>query len=85
MLFMDKSKNVLGKSSLVKTIPDERVYSRYLGRLEVISEKEVALITKDEERILQYEKNIHFIGSINWCTADKYYLLFSVLERGISF
>lgn len=52
MLFMDKSKNVLGKSSLVKTIPDERVYSRYLGRLEVISEKEVALITKDEERII---------------------------------
>lgn len=53
MIFMDKNNKVLKESLLVSAIPDERVYGKYLGKLESISENEVALITKDDEKFIQ--------------------------------
>ena len=53
MIIMDGNNQILKKALLVSTVPDERVYGKYLGRLEIISENEVALITKDNERFIQ--------------------------------
>lgn len=53
MIIMDENNQLLKKALLVSTVPDERVYGKYLGRLESISENEVALITKDNERFVQ--------------------------------
>lgn len=53
MLILDKYNTVLEQNLLIDTIPDERIYGAYLGKLEKISENEVALITKSGEKFVQ--------------------------------
>lgn len=47
MIFMDKKKNIIKEIKLVSTVPDEREYSRYLGKLKWVSDNEAVLIAKN--------------------------------------
>jgi hypothetical protein len=49
MVFKDSVKNVYIEKLLVSEIPDERVYSKYLGKLEWISSGTARLSTKNGE------------------------------------
>lgn len=53
MIFSSKENTILREIKLIETTPDERVYDMYLGKLEKISEKEVALVTKTGEKLIQ--------------------------------
>lgn len=53
MVFTDKNNLFLKKALLVNTTPDERIYNKYLGRIEKVSENEVALVAKNGEKFIQ--------------------------------
>lgn len=53
MVFMDSIKNVYKEKFLVADIPDERVYSKYLGKLEWISVGTARLSTKNGEYFVE--------------------------------
>jgi len=53
MVFLNKQKIFVNQTLLISTLPDERVYSVYLGKIEQISDNEVALIAKTGERFIQ--------------------------------
>lgn len=43
------------KEKVINTIPDERIYSKYLGKLLRISEKVVALLDKSGNEVMRFE------------------------------
>lgn len=53
MVFKDSIKNVCEEKFLVEDIPDERVYSKYLGKLEWISVRTARLSTKNGEYFVE--------------------------------
>ncbi|MGN0245371.1 MAG: hypothetical protein ACI4DK_05350 [Lachnospiraceae bacterium] len=53
MVFKDSIKNVYEEKFLVEDIPDERVYSKYLGKLEWISVRTARLSTKNGEYFVE--------------------------------
>lgn len=53
MVFKDSIKNVYKEKLLVSEIPDERVYSKYLGKLEWISVGTARLSTKNGESFVK--------------------------------
>lgn len=54
MVFKDSVKNVYIEKLLVSEIPDERVYSKYLGKLEWISSGTARLSTKMASPLLKH-------------------------------
>lgn len=55
MIILNKDNTVIRKELIISTIPDEWVYSRYLGKLIRISEDIVALIDKSQEEVMRVE------------------------------
>ena len=53
MLFLDNAGNVIKNTLIISALPDEICYNEYLGKLERISDTQVALITKSGEKYIQ--------------------------------
>lgn len=53
MVFFDNSGGVIKKALIISALPDEICYSEYLGKLERVSDTQVALITKSGEKYIK--------------------------------
>lgn len=53
MIFLDEYNKPIKEELVVTTIPDERVYGQYLGKLVQVSEDSVALIDKSGKEIIR--------------------------------
>ena len=50
MILMDLNENIIDRKLIVSALPDEWNYSVYLGKIEKVSEDEVALVSKDGKK-----------------------------------
>lgn len=55
VVILNKENEILKKKKIISTIPDERVYDKYLGKLVRIPENIVALIDKSGNEIMRLE------------------------------